>query len=236
MNFLSPIKKRRTTGLVGACAVVLGGLAVAGAVPADAATSTPVPPPTCAASPGNPCVIVGTATLTSGGLGTVVPGPLTWAGTINGFGENLFDSVPADEGIMVDNAGGSMTGWHVTASATTFTAGASRLPDSGTFTITGSITSPTSAQPPTQSCTAGPGSCVLPDNSGTAYPARITTAETSPTPVTIYNAAAGTGIGAITIGGSATTYPVGWWLHVPGTAMPGTYTSTVTLNVVSGPI
>jgi len=46
---------------------------------------------------------------------------------------------------------------------------------------------------------------------------------------------AGTGLGAIVIGGSTATNPLGWWLSVPATALSGTYTSTVTVSVASGP-
>jgi hypothetical protein len=237
MNFLSPIRKRRVVGLGGACALVLGGLAsaaIAGAGAADAAIQGP-PAETCSASVGNPCLIVGTANLSSGGLGTTVPGPLTWSGTLNGLGQNLYDSIPADEAYIVNNAGGSMTGWRVTLSATTFTSGTKTLPDSGTFSTNGSIQTPTSTDAPSQVCSAGPNACVLPNNSTTSYPVAVTTADSSPTPVSIYSAAVGTGIGSVTIGGSSRIYPVGWWLHVPGTAPPGAYTSNITINVISGP-
>jgi hypothetical protein len=67
------------------------------------------------------------------------------------------------------------------------------------------------------------------------YPVAITTAAATPTPVTIYEAAVGTGLGEILIGGSASANPVGWWVSIPGTAVPGTYTSTVTLAIISAP-
>jgi hypothetical protein len=35
------------------------------------------------------------------------------------------------------------------------------------------------------------------------------------------------------IGGA--THPVGWWVKVPANTLAGTYTSTVTLQVNSGP-
>jgi hypothetical protein len=42
-------------------------------------------------------------------------------------------------------------------------------------------------------------------------------------------------MGSFTIGGSASANPVGWWLSVPANAYVGTYLSTVTFAVASGP-
>jgi hypothetical protein len=62
----------------------------------------------------------------------------------------------------------------------------------------------------------------------------MTTAASSPTNYTVYDIAASTGEGVMTIGlpGAA---PVGWWVQVPAAAYAGVYTSTVTLEVISGP-
>jgi hypothetical protein len=62
----------------------------------------------------------------------------------------------------------------------------------------------------------------------------ITTAATTPTPFKIYDAAATTGLGSIAIGLPGAD-PVGWWVAVPANALPATYTSTITLEVVSAP-
>jgi len=48
-------------------------------------------------------------------------------------------------------------------------------------------------------------------------------------PVVIYDAKAGSGIGAIVIA------DVGWWLNIPANARKDTYTSTITLAIDSGP-
>ena len=230
MRLLCLISKRRVAGLAGTCALVLGGIAgaaVTAAGPAEAAT--------CTAVPGTACVITGTASLGTGSLSATVPGSLTWSATLTGVGQDVVDMTAADQGYVVDDATGSGDGWNVTTSATTFSTGGGTpktLADTGTFSTTGSITSATATTSPSQACTST-GDCTLPANS-TTYPVAITTAS-SPSAFTIYNAASGTGIGSVNIGGSGAMNPVGWWIHVPGTTAPGTYTSTITINVLSGP-
>jgi len=50
----------------------------------------------------------------------------------------------------------------------------------------------------------------------------------------VYNAAVASGLGSINIGYPG-ALPVGWWLTVPANAIAATYTSTVTLGVISAP-
>jgi hypothetical protein len=232
MEFLGAINRRRAAGLAGSCVLALGGIVgavAAGGGPADAAP--------CTATVGTPCVITGSADLGAGTLGATVPGSLAWSATLNGLGQDVVDSTAADQGYTVDDATGSSAGWHVTVSATTFTSTtpAATLADTGTFSTTGSITSATATTAPTQACSGTTTDCTLPDNSGTTYPVAVTTAATTPTPVTVYNAAAASGIGSVDIGGSTAADPVGWWVHVPGATVAATYTSTITVDVISGP-
>ena len=63
----------------------------------------------------------------------------------------------------------------------------------------------------------------------------ITTAPSNPTPFIIYDTAANTGRGQVIIGGSTRPDPVGWWVNVPATALAGSYTSTITMEIISGP-
>ena len=228
MSFFNPISNRRVASLAAAGALVLGGfasVAVAGAGSADASTCTV----------GTACTITGSADLTGGTLSATVPSSLAWATTLTGVGQNVVDTTAADQGYTVDDATGSGAGWHVTVAATTFSAtGGATLPDTGTFSTTGSATSATATTAPTDACTGGTGDCTLPTNA-TTYPVAITTAAATPTAQTVYTAAAATGVGSVSIGGSTAANPVGWWIHVPGTATPGTYTSTITINIISGP-
>ena len=62
-----------------------------------------------------------------------------------------------------------------------------------------------------------------------------TSAATSPPTTTVYDAKAGSGIGLVALGGSGAANPFGWWVSVPGYAVSGTYTSTVTVTMISGP-
>ncbi len=173
-----------------------------------------------------------TASVTfSGGLTLTSPATLSWAGTITGTAYTTVDPTSADQQFTLDDEQGSAAGWHITVAATTFTSVSLKtFPDLGTFSFTGSLTSATATTAPTASCS----SCTFPATS-TTYPVAITTATSSPTPATVFNAAAGTGVGPMTIGGSGAANPVGWWLRVPATAIVGAYSSTITIAVVSGP-
>jgi hypothetical protein len=220
-------KGRRVAGLLGAGALLIGGigapLMLAGAANAATCTTT------------TPCSIVGTATLGAGTLTATLPSTLTWTGTLTGTTQELVDAVHADQGYVVDDASGATSGWNVAVAATTFTSTvptAATLPDAGTFSTTGSTASATAITAPTAACTSGPTTCVLPDDTGVTYPVALPTDGTSNV---IYEAATSTGEGSIDIGGFGSADPVGWWLAVRPDAVSGTYTSTVTVSLASGP-
>ncbi len=121
-------------------------------------------------------------------------------------------------------------------SATTFSTGGgspSTLANIGTLSTNGSLTSISGSTAPTATCLSG-STCTLPTDT-TSYPVAITTAASSPTASDIYDASASTGLGSVTIGGSSAANPVGWWLNVPANTLAGTYTSTVTVEIISGP-
>jgi hypothetical protein len=89
----------------------------------------------------------------------------------------------------------------------------------------------TTGATPSATCTTS-GDCTLPTGTEPTYPVAVTTAATGPTASTRYTAAATSGLGSVLIGG---TTPVGWWIHLPGSAQAGTYTSTISLTIGSGP-
>ena len=171
------------------------------------------------------------ATVTpTGSLTMTDPSSLTWSGISTGVNQSIADGVAADQRLGVTDASGSSAGWHITMSATTVAVGGHTLPNASALDVNGSVTSLTGVAP-SVACVS---SCTLPTNT-TAYPVAITTAASSPSAFTIYDTSAATGIGAVTIGGSAAAHPLGWWVSVPGSAYAGSYTSTITLTLVSGP-
>ena len=224
--------RRRAGPVAGACVLLTGGVGAcvllgAGTAQAAACPGTPV-------VAGTACTDTGTLTFTGGSLNLLSPIALTWAGTGNGLNQQLVDATTAHQSYVVDDATGSGAGWNVTVSATTFTSisPAATLVNAGTFSTNGSITSAVATTAPTGACTSG-ATCTVPTDTS-VYPVAITTAASSPTAYKIYDTSAATGLGSITIGlpGAA---PVGWWVAVPANAVPATYLSTVTLEVISAP-
>jgi hypothetical protein len=167
----------------------------------------------------------------TGPLTLTAPGSLTWAITLNGVNQNVADAVAGDKELVVSDETNTGAGWDITISATTFTNGAHTLPNTGTFVLTGNVSSISSSAAPSLACMT---SCVPPDD-GVTYPVAITTAASSPSPVSVYAAAADSGLGGVVLGGGSAADPVGWWLSVPANARAGAYTSTVTVTIASGP-
>jgi hypothetical protein len=229
MRHLLRVIRRRVGPVTGACVLLAGGIGagvLAGAGAAQAAACSG------AVAAGTSCTDTGTLTFAGGTLTLTSPTALAWAGTGNGLNQQLVDTTTAQQSYVVDDATGSGAGWNVTVSATTFTNGTVSLPLAGTFSTNGSITSAVLTTAPTGACTTGV-TCTVPTNT-TTYPVAITCAATTPTAYKVYDTSAATGLGSITVGlpGAA---PVGWWVAVPANAVPATYTSTVTLEVLSAP-
>jgi hypothetical protein len=99
-------------------------------------------------------------------------------------------------------------GWNVTAASTTLTSSGKTLPALIVTTVAAGACSGTGCNSPTNSIT---------------WPVTLGT-----TAAKIYNAAANTGKGTVTLTG---TYQVTY----PANALPGTYTATVTLATTTGP-
>jgi hypothetical protein len=169
-------------------------------------------------------------TFATGSLTLTSPDSLSWSATDTGLPQNAVDEVAVDQQLTVDDSAATGAGWHITVAATTFTSPAHALPDIGTLSVTGSVSSLSGAVP----SAACDGACVLPTNT-ISYPVPVTTAPSSPPPSTIADASPGTGTGTVVLGGSGSADPLGWWISVPATAYVGTYSSAVTLAVVSGP-
>jgi hypothetical protein len=156
-----------------------------------------------------------TATLNAGSLAFVsTPASISFTGTLNGLDQTI--SNPA--GLDVGDATGSGTGWNITTTSTTFAT------SGNTHTLAATATNVTAA--PTDACDTG-ATCALATNSVT-YPYALPAAATAPTATKLFNAAANTGLG------NQTVTPT-WKLAVPANTFAGTYNSTWTLSLVSGP-
>lgn len=116
-----------------------------------------------------------------------------------------------------DTSTGNSPGWNLTITST-------QLKTSGTPTHTLSTTASTITGV-TRSCASG--TCVNPTNSIT-YPVAVPAGTTAPTAVKFFNAAARTGQGTFTVTPTVA-------VTVPQNSFSGTYTSTLTLAIVSGP-
>jgi len=229
MRHLLRVIRRRIGPVVGACVLLAGGIGagvLAGAGGAQAAACSG------AVVAGTTCTDAGALTFSGGSLTLTSPTALAWTATNNGLNQSLVDTTTAQQSYVVNDATGSGAGWNVTVSATTFTNGTVSLPNAGTFSTNGSITSAVLTTTPTGACTV-PSTCTSSSNT-VPYPVAITTAASTPTVYKIFDDAATFGMGSITIGLPGAN-PVGWWVAVPGNAVAATYLSTVTLEVISAP-
>jgi WxL domain surface cell wall-binding len=122
----------------------------------------------------------------------------------------------ATQTIDVGDATGSGTGWNVTATSTTFSGGGHTLPTDAT----------TVGVEPTVACDASTTCSTASDS--VSFPYSLPAGTTAPSATELFNAAADTGMGDQTITPS-------WTLAIPADTYAGSYTSTWTLSLVSGP-
>jgi hypothetical protein len=136
----------------------------------------------------------------------VTSSPLNVAAvTLNGADQtNTFTVVTS----VAYTGGQNTTGWNVTAAAPAPASGANALPALVVTNVAAGA------------CTGG--GCVNPTNSVT-WPVALTS-----TPSKIYNAAANTGQGTVSL---TSTYQVSY----PANALPGTYSTTIAYAVATGP-
>jgi hypothetical protein len=119
--------------------------------------------------------------------------------------------------LTIQDTRGTGAGWNATITSTQFTTGGGT--PSTLATNASTLTGVTSV------CASG--TCTNPTNSVT-YPIAVPAAATAPTAVKFFNAAANTGMGKFT-----NTPTIG--VFVPQNSAAGTYTSTLTISIVSGP-
>lgn len=148
---------------------------------------------------------------TGGSLSLASPAVVTFPGvTLNGLNQ----TVPAVGAFDVTDDTGANAGWSISATSTTFTNGARTFPTNATR-ITGAA------------ATANVGTCSAPTN-GIAYPVVLPAAAVAPPAVKVFNAAAGSGRGTHDV-------DISHSLQVPSSASTGTYSSTWTWTIATGP-
>lgn len=154
-----------------------------------------------------------TADATGGSLSESTSAAPSVAITLDGTDQTKTYSIP----ITVTDATGTGGGWNLTITSTQLatSGGAHTFPTDAT-TITGV----------SAACTDG-NTCTDPTNS-VSFPLTVPADTVAPTAVEFYNAAADSGLGSFTV--TPTLH-----LQVPANLYAGTYTSTITLAIVTGP-
>lgn len=154
--------------------------------------------------------VTATGTLTGSTLSLSTAATPSFSANLNEGDSTPTYTVP----LTIQDTRGTGAGWNATITSTTFTTGTASL-----ATNASSLTGVTNV------CAGG--TCTSPTNSVT-YPVAVPAATTAPTAVKFFNAAANTGMGKFT-----TTPTIG--VFVPQSSVAGTYTSTLTIAIVSGP-
>lgn len=153
-----------------------------------------------------------TGSCSTGSLSLTAPSTVSWSAmTLNGKDQTSSTTAA----LTPDDETANLLGWNISATSTTFTNAAGKtLPTTAT-----TITAASSA--------AVAGSCLLPSNSIT-YPVTLPAGAIAPAASKVYDAGAASGYGPSTV--TLTTQ-----LSVPGKAYSGTYSSTWTFTIASGP-
>jgi hypothetical protein len=168
------------------------------------------------AFPGAAFATDGSATITPGALTMGTPATVDFTGVLNGLSQALSD----DQGISISDLTGSGDGWHITLTTTQFSTGGATP-----FTLL-----PTAATDISSTGTCGAadaGDCVLADD--TTAVIAIPAAAVAPTAVSILTAVEGLGRGG------PMTYTQVMHLAIPANAKAGTYHSTWTYSLATGP-
>jgi hypothetical protein len=158
-----------------------------------------------------------TSVVTAGTTLSVAGGtPPTFNATLNGVDQTVNYTLPV---VVVDSRGGTL-GWNLTVTSTTFTDGSAGVGHS--FAPNASTISSV-----TPTCAAG-STCLLPINN--VANANLGLPGASGTPVKYFNASSAAGAGRGTINVDATVAVL-----IPANVFAGSFTSTVTVAVSSGP-
>lgn len=139
------------------------------------------------------------------------PATASFAVTLNGSDQTRTYA----PGLTVTDTTPQSAGWNLTITSTQYTATGGKTLATTASTITAT----------TFSCVSG---CTANPTSSVAYPVAVPAGAGPPAAVKFYNAAANTGRGTFTITPTVT-------VAVPANTLTGSYTSTVTTALISGP-
>lgn len=183
-----------------------------------AAVLAPIAATAIVALPQAASAVTASETLTGGSLNFInsTPADITFPGvTLSGTANQtdtrtqLFD---------VDDARGNGAGWNVTATSTTFT-------DASSDTLPTTATTVQSA--PSASCDASV-TCTTATTTGLSFPYTLPAGISAPTATKLFNANTGTGL-------AAQSFSPSWQIAIPANSRAGTYTSTWTFSLTTGP-
>ncbi len=154
---------------------------------------------------------------TPGVTGTVSAGTLSESASAATFSGTIGSTPTFTLPISGSDLTGGAAGWNLTITSTTLTSGGNTIPTTAS-NITGI----------TANCTSA-GTCSSPTlTSSTTYPVQIPAAVSAPAAIKFFSTAITTGSGVYTITPTIAVF-------IPGSTKTGSYTSTYTLLIVSGP-
>ncbi len=155
-----------------------------------------------------------TATVAAGpAISVAANGTPSFAVTLNGADQTTPYTLP----VTVTDATGSGAGWNLTVTSTTFNDGKGHAFATNASTIS-SVSS---------ACASG-STCGAPTNNVSNTNLAVPAGTTAPSAVKYFNATAGSGLGKVNVNATVN-------VAVPANVLAGTYSSTVTVAVVSGP-
>lgn len=167
------------------------------------------------AGTGTALAATATQQVTGGSLSFInsTPGDVSFPGvTLNGSNQTNTQT----QAFNVSDATGSNAGWNITATSTTFTSGPNTLPTTAT----------TIQSAPAIACDGGVG--CTPATNAISYPYVLPADTVAPTATKMFAASINTGMGNQTITPT-------WTLAIPAATAAGTYSSTWTFSLTSGP-
>ena len=174
-------------------------------------------------SPGASNNTAATLGVTGGSLTILSPATLAFAATLNGTAQASVTNAAGSFNLDVVDGRGTGAGWHVQLGATQFsnTGGTNKLANVGTLSVTNVAETMTDSTGTSTAPTIDPGVVITGSNA-----AAVAIDTTSATPATIYNTAAGSGMGSFTLNSTLN-------LNLPSNTKADTYTSTITVAAVT---